>query len=245
MKNGHASVLTTALLDGGIVSSADITNCTYTQLKKNSGRAAADGDHPRSSGRARAASSPIMQFLRSFPKSGKRSVMAVVRSSVQKVLVFLHRLQKMAISSPRYHKLCKDMQGEMDPNTDIFRSIDGSRPKSISEETVFLKQRQQPPRGLTRNGGDLRATCDSVRLCPEASAERWSRLLVLLEELWRWLGLKDEELTQRTPVRGDALSLLLQHSHCTVSSRSRALMDRYGFGSQEPRSLSESCCLRF
>ncbi|XP_064864566.1 utrophin-like [Oncorhynchus nerka] len=34
-------------------------------------------------------------------------MMAMVRTSLQKVVVFLHRLQRMAISSPRYHKLCK------------------------------------------------------------------------------------------------------------------------------------------
>ncbi|TNN68476.1 hypothetical protein EYF80_021261 [Liparis tanakae] len=33
--------------------------------------------------------------------------MAMVRTSLQKVVVFLHRLQRMAISSPRYQKLCK------------------------------------------------------------------------------------------------------------------------------------------
>lgn len=34
-------------------------------------------------------------------------MMAMVRTSLQKVVVFLHRLQRMAISSPRYQKLCK------------------------------------------------------------------------------------------------------------------------------------------
>ncbi|KAF6728302.1 hypothetical protein FQA47_014367 [Oryzias melastigma] len=36
-----------------------------------------------------------------------RKMMAMVRTSLQKVVVFLHRLQRMAISSPRYQKLCK------------------------------------------------------------------------------------------------------------------------------------------
>ncbi|GLD69339.1 utrophin isoform X7 [Lates japonicus] len=35
-------------------------------------------------------------------------MMAMVRTSLQKVVVFLHRLQRMAISSPRYQKLCKN-----------------------------------------------------------------------------------------------------------------------------------------
>ncbi|TWW68827.1 hypothetical protein D4764_19G0006250 [Takifugu flavidus] len=40
-------------------------------------------------------------------------MMAMVRTSLQKVVVFLHRLQRMAISSPRYQKLCK---------SDIFKN---------------------------------------------------------------------------------------------------------------------------
>ncbi|KAG5846481.1 hypothetical protein ANANG_G00115430 [Anguilla anguilla] len=48
-----------------------------------------------------------MLILRRLHKSGKLRMMALVRSSLQKVVVFLHRLQRMAISSPRYHKLCK------------------------------------------------------------------------------------------------------------------------------------------
>ena len=39
-------------------------------------------------------------------------MMAMVRTSLQKVVVFLHRLQRMAISSPRYQKLCKVCDAE-------------------------------------------------------------------------------------------------------------------------------------
>lgn len=39
--------------------------------------------------------------------AGRVKMMAVVRTSLQKVVVFLHRLQRMAISSPRYQKLYK------------------------------------------------------------------------------------------------------------------------------------------
>ncbi|CAL8393190.1 unnamed protein product [Arctogadus glacialis] len=42
---------------------------------------------------------------------GSLKMMAMVRTSLQKVVVFLHRLQRMAISSPRYQKLCK-VRGE-------------------------------------------------------------------------------------------------------------------------------------
>lgn len=50
----------------------------------------------------------------------------------------------------------------------------------------------------------------------EASAERWSRLLGLLEELWRWICMKDEELAKQMPVGGDVPTLLQQQNHCTV-----------------------------
>lgn len=49
----------------------------------------------------------IMQILRCLQKCGKLKMMAVVRTSLQKVVVLLHRLQRMAVSSPRYQKLCK------------------------------------------------------------------------------------------------------------------------------------------
>lgn len=52
----------------------------------------------------------------------------------------------------------------------------------------------------------------------EASAERWSRLLGLLEELWRWICMKDEELAKQMPIGGDVPTLLQQQNYCTVSS---------------------------
>jgi len=52
----------------------------------------------------------------------------------------------------------------------------------------------------------------------EASAERWSRLLGLLEELWRWICMKDEELAKQMPIGGDVPTLLQQQNHCTVGS---------------------------
>lgn len=53
----------------------------------------------------------------------------------------------------------------------------------------------------------------------EASAERWSRLLGLLEELWRWICMKDEDLAKQMPVGGDVPTLLQQQNYCTVRSR--------------------------
>lgn len=50
----------------------------------------------------------------------------------------------------------------------------------------------------------------------EASAERWSRLLGLLEELWKWICMKDEDLAKQMPIGGDVPTLLQQQNHCTV-----------------------------
>lgn len=50
----------------------------------------------------------------------------------------------------------------------------------------------------------------------EASAERWSRLLGLLEELWNWICIKDEELAKEMPIGGDVPTLLQQQNYCMV-----------------------------
>ena len=50
----------------------------------------------------------------------------------------------------------------------------------------------------------------------EASAERWSRLLGLLEELWRWICMKDEELAKQMPIGGDVPTLLQQQNQVTL-----------------------------
>lgn len=52
----------------------------------------------------------------------------------------------------------------------------------------------------------------------EASAERWSRLLGLLEELWKWICMKDEELAKQMPLGGDVPTLLQQQNYCAVST---------------------------
>lgn len=58
--------------------------------------------------------------------------------------------------------------------------------------------------------------CALGRAHLEASAERWSRLLGLLEELWRWICLKDEDLAKQMPIGGDVPTLLQQQNYCTV-----------------------------
>uniref|UniRef100_A0A8L0DMG6 Utrophin n=1 Tax=Oncorhynchus mykiss TaxID=8022 RepID=A0A8L0DMG6_ONCMY len=61
----------------------------------------------------------------------------------------------------------------------------------------------------------------------EASAERWSRLQSLLEELWRWICLKEKELAKQMPIGGDVPTLLQQHNHCKVSTVTQPLYGLY------------------
>ncbi|KAG8011327.1 Dystrophin, partial [Nibea albiflora] len=141
-----------------------------------------------------------------------------LRRQLEKVVVFLHRLQRMAISSPRYQKLCKDIQAEIDAHNDIYKSVDGNKSKMVkalgsSEEAVFLQHRLDD---MNQRWSDLKAKSANIRAHLEASAERWSRLLGLLEELWRWICTKDEELAKQMPIGGDVPTLLQQQNHCTT-----------------------------
>ncbi|XP_069014302.1 utrophin isoform X2 [Embiotoca jacksoni] len=145
-------------------------------------------------------------------------MMAMVRTSLQKVVVFLHRLQRMAISSPRYQKLCKDIQAEIDAHNDIYKSVEGNKSKMVkalgsSEEAVFLQNRLDD---MNQRWSDLKAKSANIRAHLEASAERWSRLLGLLEELWKWICMKDEDLAKQMPIGGDVPTLLQQQNHCTA-----------------------------
>ncbi|XP_015203173.2 utrophin isoform X3 [Lepisosteus oculatus] len=112
----------------------------------------------------------------------------------------------------------EDIQAEIDAHNDIFKSIDGNRQKMAkalgsSEEAVFLQQRLDD---MNQRWTELKAKSANIRAHLEASAEKWTRLLALLEELWRWLTLKDEELTKQMPTGGDVPTLQQQHSHCTA-----------------------------
>ncbi|KAJ8355723.1 hypothetical protein SKAU_G00185170 [Synaphobranchus kaupii] len=113
---------------------------------------------------------------------------------------------------------CTDIQAEIDAHNDIFKSVDGNRPKMVkalgtSEEAIFLQQRLDD---MNQRWSDLKTKSANIRVHLEASAERWSRLLALLEELWRWLGLKEEELDKQKPIGGDIPTLLQQQNHCTA-----------------------------
>ncbi|XP_037397395.1 utrophin isoform X7 [Pygocentrus nattereri] len=160
-----------------------------------------------------------MRILRGWQScAGRAKMMAVVRTSLQKVVLFLHRLQRMAISSPRYQKLCKDIQAEIDAHNDVFKSVEGNKVRMVkalgsSEEAVFLQQRLDD---MNQRWNELKAKSANIRAHLEASAERWSRLLSVLEELWRWICLKDDDLTKQMPIGGDVPTLLQQHNHCSA-----------------------------
>ncbi|XP_075869628.1 utrophin isoform X3 [Nelusetta ayraudi] len=112
----------------------------------------------------------------------------------------------------------EDIQAEIDSHNDIFKSADGNKSKMVkalgsSEEAVFLQHRLDD---MNQRWSDLKAKSASIRAHLEASAERWSRLLGLLEELWRWICSKDEELAKQMPLGGDVPTLLQQQNYCTA-----------------------------
>ncbi|CAL8317063.1 unnamed protein product [Merluccius merluccius] len=112
----------------------------------------------------------------------------------------------------------EDIQAEIDAHNDIYRSVEGNKSKMVkalgsSEEAVFLQHRLDD---MNQRWSDLKAKSANIRAHLEASAERWSRLLGLLEELWRWICAKDEDLAKQMPIGGDVPTLLQQQNHCTV-----------------------------
>lgn len=59
----------------------------------------------------------------------------------------------------------------------------------------------------------------------EAGAEKWTGLIAILEELWFWVKLRDEDLTRQRPVGEDVHTLLQKQGDCMVS---RAVCGRGG-----------------
>nr|XP_031312349.1 utrophin isoform X9 [Camelus dromedarius] len=115
----------------------------------------------------------------------------------------------------------QDIQAEIDAHNDIFKSIDGNRQKMVkalgnSEEATMLQHRLDD---MNQRWNDLKAKSASIRAHLEASAEKWNRLLTSLEELIKWLNMKDEELKKQMPIGGDVPALQLQHDHCKALRR--------------------------
>uniref|UniRef100_A0A8D0UJZ8 Utrophin n=1 Tax=Sus scrofa TaxID=9823 RepID=A0A8D0UJZ8_PIG len=117
--------------------------------------------------------------------------------------------------------LKQDIQAEIDAHNDIFKSIDGNRQKMVkalgnSEEATMLQHRLDD---MNQRWNDLKAKSASIRAHLEASAEKWNRLLASLEELIKWLNMKDEELKKQMPIGGDVPALQLQYDHCKALRR--------------------------
>uniref|UniRef100_A0A8C1QGG0 Utrophin n=1 Tax=Cyprinus carpio TaxID=7962 RepID=A0A8C1QGG0_CYPCA len=111
-----------------------------------------------------------------------------------------------------------DIQAEIEAHNDVFRSVDGNKMKMVkalgsSEEAVFLQQRLDV---MNQRWNDLKAKSANIRAHLEASAERWNRLLSVLEELGLWISVKDEELNKQMPIGGDVPTVLQQQTHCTA-----------------------------
>uniref|UniRef100_A0A8D0R8R5 Utrophin n=1 Tax=Sus scrofa TaxID=9823 RepID=A0A8D0R8R5_PIG len=103
----------------------------------------------------------------------------------------------------------------------LKQSIDGNRQKMVkalgnSEEATMLQHRLDD---MNQRWNDLKAKSASIRAHLEASAEKWNRLLASLEELIKWLNMKDEELKKQMPIGGDVPALQLQYDHCKALRR--------------------------
>ncbi|XP_054616989.1 utrophin isoform X8 [Dunckerocampus dactyliophorus] len=127
-------------------------------------------------------------------------------------------LSQDSVGVKELRRQLEDIQAEIDAHNDIYKSVDGNKSKMVkalgsSEEAVFLQHRLDD---MNQRWSDLKAKSANIRAHLEASAERWSRLLGLLEELWRWICMKDEELTKQMPIGGDVPTLLQQQNHCTT-----------------------------
>ncbi|KAM3851338.1 utrophin isoform 2-T2 [Vipera latastei] len=130
----------------------------------------------------------------------------------------LHREPTTLASGPgrELKKQIEDIQAEIDAHNDIFKSIDGNRQKMVkalgnSEEAALLQHRIDD---MNQRWNDLKAKSANIRSHLEASAEKWSKLVTSLEELIKWLNLKDDELKKQMPVGGDVPTLQQQHDHC-------------------------------
>ncbi|XP_052436088.1 utrophin-like [Carassius gibelio] len=142
--------------------------------------------------------------MRILNKPGSLKIMAMVRSSLQKVMLFLQHIQRMSVTSPRYQKLCKDIQADVDTQTDLSQRALGSQIQNTKAQK------------LDKFGDVDHIHIASRRECLEAGAEKWTGLIAILEELWFWVKLKDEELTRQTPVGDDVHTLLQKQGYCTA-----------------------------
>uniref|UniRef100_A0A8C2DAB3 Dystrophin n=1 Tax=Cyprinus carpio TaxID=7962 RepID=A0A8C2DAB3_CYPCA len=126
--------------------------------------------------------------------------------------------EELSQDSAHIKELKEQLGAEIEAHNDVFRSVDGNKMKMVkalgsSEEAVFLQQRLDD---MNQRWNDLKAKSANIRAHLEASAERWNRLLSVLEELGLWISVKDEELNKQMPIGGDVPTVLQQQTHCTA-----------------------------
>nr|XP_055029031.1 utrophin-like isoform X1 [Misgurnus anguillicaudatus]XP_055029032.1 utrophin-like isoform X1 [Misgurnus anguillicaudatus]XP_055029033.1 utrophin-like isoform X1 [Misgurnus anguillicaudatus]XP_055029034.1 utrophin-like isoform X1 [Misgurnus anguillicaudatus] len=159
--------------------------------------------------------------MRVLNKPSNLKIMAIVRSSLQNVMLLLQHIQRMAVTSPPYQKLCKDIQTEVDSESNPPKRALGSQ---ISKAT---SQELDPVGHIV-----------SRREClEEVDADKWTELITVLQELWFWIKLKDEELTQQRDAGEDRHKLLKQQYNCMAFSSEQLTGCRQNVN----RSLNQIC----
>ncbi|KAL7873136.1 hypothetical protein AOLI_G00122070 [Acnodon oligacanthus] len=99
--------------------------------------------------------------------------------------------------------LVQDIQAEIDAHSDPYRGC--SRDQSQAVMAIGHDENMYQ---------NCRTTAFSNRERVELHSERWAGLIVLLEELWFWVKMKDEELTSQSPIGEDVHTLLQQQGYC-------------------------------
>ncbi|XP_058255286.1 utrophin-like isoform X2 [Hemibagrus wyckioides] len=141
-----------------------------------------------------------MKILRRFRRQSSWRIMAMVRSSLQKVMLLLHRVQTVTFTSPRYQKLCKDTQ------TEIVNNCGFSRKRTRDQSQGFT--------GISSDENNH--TYENFVF---SNSESGAGLMTLLEDLWFWAKLKDEELTSHSTTGDDTNNLLEQQDYCMALQR--------------------------
>ncbi|XP_064190641.1 utrophin-like isoform X2 [Anguilla rostrata] len=105
------------------------------------------------------------------------------------------------------------MDGNVVKTAQLPGGWEAVRSLSSSEEVVGLQQR---PREMSHGWAEPGSKTVSFRVHLEARAERRGWVLGMLEDLRRWLSLKEEEFISHGPISGEVPALLQQHSLCTA-----------------------------
>ncbi|XP_027028490.2 utrophin-like [Tachysurus fulvidraco] len=142
-----------------------------------------------------------MKILRRFRRQSSWRIMAMVRSSLQKVMLLLHRVQTVTFTSPRYQKLSKDMQTEITTNCGFSR-------KRMRDQSQGFKGISPDENNYTYL--NIFPNRDSVELPSQSGAD----LMTQLDELWFWAKLKEEELTSHSTTGDDTNNLPELQDYC-------------------------------